>query len=311
MTSLYYWLSSRGGPLERAISVGLQEFWRFNFALVVKILSLRDCREKHTKPVQLNLIHCYFSFEALQPGEPLRQRKARPWLKNKLTNHMPRLCFGPWQPYYCGWFPTIHLISHDLAQVMELENIVANTVYLKARESEYCVRVRRERLTILRPKERKIVVVSCSASSRTLDLQRTVMSLSDSISTCVWTCPSLLQVKLKAGVRNGKNCWSFRITRYLHISETTVSFPVVQIVCPCDGRMQRFVCSCSLADNLNIVAVNRLRIHRYDLICILFIQFFWRMTEFVKKNPLEGSYFDCTARATSNCNKLSTSSMEW
>ena len=45
-----------------------------------------------------------------------------------------------------------HLISHDLAQVMELENIVANTVYLKARESEYHVGIYGKRIAKQRPK---------------------------------------------------------------------------------------------------------------------------------------------------------------
>lgn len=31
----------------------------------------------------------------------------------------------------------IHFISYELVQVMELENIVANTVYIKARESKF------------------------------------------------------------------------------------------------------------------------------------------------------------------------------
>jgi hypothetical protein len=35
-----------------------------------------------------------------------------------------------------GGFVAIHLISYELIRVMELENIVANTVYIKARESK-------------------------------------------------------------------------------------------------------------------------------------------------------------------------------
>lgn len=160
---------------------------------------------------------------------------------------MPRLCVGPWQPYYCGWFPTIHLISHDLTQVMELENIVANTVYLKARESEYRVRFSEKMAHFAATESLYVMVVPSSTSSRT----RTAVSLRDSIYRFVWTYSSLLQVKLKAGVRNGKSCWNFRIIRYLRISRTTVS---LLNVWPCDGRMQIFVCSCSLAENLNILA---------------------------------------------------------
>ena len=85
---------------------------------------------------------------------------------------------------------------------MELENIVANTVYLKARESEYRVGFRRKWRILLRSKARNVVLVRFSTGSQT----RRVLSLRGSISAFFSTCSSLLQVKLKAGVRNGKSC---------------------------------------------------------------------------------------------------------
>ena len=48
------------------------------------------------------------------------------------------------------------LTSHDFAQVMELENIVANTVYLKARESEYGIGMSGERVAYKRLKACRI-----------------------------------------------------------------------------------------------------------------------------------------------------------
>ena len=78
-----------------------------------------------------------------------------------------------------------HLISFHLAQVMELENIVANTVYLKARESEYRVGICGERIARQRPKalrdcDRLLVCMR----SRALE-SNTVVSLSDSIFSCI------------------------------------------------------------------------------------------------------------------------------
>lgn len=94
----------------------------------------KSLSSSHWKPVTFYISAIRGVPEANSTRVPCR--KAIRDYRNSLTNQRPRLCFGPWQPYSCGWFPYKPLFPNDLVQVMELENIVANTVYLKARESE-------------------------------------------------------------------------------------------------------------------------------------------------------------------------------
>lgn len=60
---------------------------------------------------------------------------------------------------------------------MELENIVANTVYLKARESEYRIRFSEKMAHSAATESLSVVVDPSSTSLRT----RTVVSLRDSV----------------------------------------------------------------------------------------------------------------------------------
>ena len=87
------------------------------------------------------------------------------------------MCRGHDSHITVGGFLQSNLISYDLTQVMELENIVANTVYLKARESEYRVRFSEKMALSAATESLCVVVVPSSTSSRT----RTVVSPRDTV----------------------------------------------------------------------------------------------------------------------------------
>lgn len=104
----------KGGPLERAVSLVLQSFRRFNSALVVKI----PCTILQTstpKPVQLNFtIRAVFPFRGPPTARALRWRKARPWLKTQINqSHASVVCGAmtaillwvvSYNPSYFLWF---------------------------------------------------------------------------------------------------------------------------------------------------------------------------------------------------------------